>query len=264
MSRRFPWYWSRSLLDQEILDLLALLGQRGHPARLLAAAGPGFLGIGRVAVFRRDLAQLAALFRRLARRCRRLRGAAAEQLGDGVTLGLGQLAQLAAHGGDGLALLERGLEGLGLGDQRLQFFGRKAVQIDCHQNLRLILRGEALVWPFRDDNRKRGIIQNAGFAFPIPLKGRASRRGGYCRRASSVPRSRFSDSSAARARYSNVPASRPRPDTPRGVGCRTVRCRRTSGRGAGRGRRARFRCRRRTVRGTALRRRRPRYRRAWD
>src|SRR3546814_20704843 len=76
MSRRFPWYWSRSLLDQEILDLLALLGQRGHPARLLAAAGPGFLGIGRVAVFRRDLAQLAALFRRLARPFPRLRGPA--------------------------------------------------------------------------------------------------------------------------------------------------------------------------------------------
>src|SRR3546814_16373427 len=82
MSRRFPWYWSRSLLDQEILDLLALLGQRGHPARLLAAAGPGFLGIGRVAVFRRDLAQLAALFRRLARRCRRLLGAVAEPPGE--------------------------------------------------------------------------------------------------------------------------------------------------------------------------------------
>src|SRR3546814_19111567 len=72
MSRRFPWYWSRSLLDQEILDLLALLGQRGHPERLLAAAGPGFLGIGRVAVFRRALAQLAALFSRLSRPCLRL------------------------------------------------------------------------------------------------------------------------------------------------------------------------------------------------
>src|SRR3546814_2648327 len=69
--------------------------------------------LGRGALLRRDLAQLAALFRLLARRCRRLRGAAAEQLGDGVTLGLGQLAQLAAHRGDGLALLERGLAGLG-------------------------------------------------------------------------------------------------------------------------------------------------------
>src|SRR3546814_16302686 len=142
MSRRFPWYWSRSLLDPEVLDLLALRRQRGAPARRLAAAGPGFLGIGRVAVFRRDLAQLAALFRRLARRCRRLRGAAAEQLGDGVTLGLGQLAQLAAHRGDGRAPLERGLEGLGLGAQRITFFGRKAVQTDFHQNLLLIFRGE--------------------------------------------------------------------------------------------------------------------------
>src|SRR3546814_21180881 len=99
MSRRFPWYWSRSPLDQETLDLLALLGQRGHPARLLAAAGPGFLGIGRVAVFRRDLAQLAALFRRLVRRCRRLRGAAAQQLADGVPIDLAHPAHPAAHHG---------------------------------------------------------------------------------------------------------------------------------------------------------------------
>src|SRR5690606_37007467 len=45
-----------SLLDQEVLDLLALGGIRGQPARLLAAAGPGFLRVGRVAVLRRHLA----------------------------------------------------------------------------------------------------------------------------------------------------------------------------------------------------------------
>src|SRR5690606_39090754 len=45
-----------ALLDQEILELLALGGVRGEPARLLAAAGPGFLRVGRVTVLRRDLA----------------------------------------------------------------------------------------------------------------------------------------------------------------------------------------------------------------
>src|SRR3546814_1994875 len=79
-----------------------------------------------------------------------------------VTLGLGQLARLAAHRGDGRALLERSLAGLGFGDQRIQLFGRQAVQIDCHQYLRIISRGgEAIPWQFRDDNRKRGVIPNA-------------------------------------------------------------------------------------------------------
>src|SRR3546814_5352941 len=79
-------------------------------------------------------------------------------------------------------------------------FGRQAVQIDCHQYLRIISRGgEATPWQFRDDNRKRGVIPNAetscGFEnvvwitsfevnhaarrphlaglFPLPFKGRA-------------------------------------------------------------------------------------------
>src|SRR3546814_18703536 len=53
MSRRFPWYWSRSLLDHDILDLLALLRQRRHPPRPLAAPRPGLPGIPRAAVFPR-------------------------------------------------------------------------------------------------------------------------------------------------------------------------------------------------------------------
>src|SRR3546814_8008073 len=39
---------------------------------------------------------------------------------------------------------------------------RQAVQIDCHQYLRIISRGgEAIPWQFRDDNLKRGVIPNA-------------------------------------------------------------------------------------------------------
>src|SRR3546814_16553777 len=48
MSRRFPWYWSRSLLDKDILALLSLLRQPGPPPALSSAAGPAFLGIARV------------------------------------------------------------------------------------------------------------------------------------------------------------------------------------------------------------------------
>src|SRR5690349_5567042 len=40
--------------DQEILEPLARARLRCEPSRLLAAAGPGFRRIGRVAVLRRD------------------------------------------------------------------------------------------------------------------------------------------------------------------------------------------------------------------
>src|SRR6478735_6896469 len=49
-----------SSLDQELVELASLAGFRRQPARLLAAAGPGFLRVGRIAVLRRDLAELAA------------------------------------------------------------------------------------------------------------------------------------------------------------------------------------------------------------
>src|SRR5688500_16045656 len=49
------------LPDQEFFQRATLAGLLREPFRLLATAGPGFGGIGRVAVFRRDLAQLAAL-----------------------------------------------------------------------------------------------------------------------------------------------------------------------------------------------------------
>src|SRR5690606_6702117 len=45
--------------NQELAQVAALGGIGRQPARLLATAGPGFLRVFRVAVLRRDLAQLA-------------------------------------------------------------------------------------------------------------------------------------------------------------------------------------------------------------
>src|SRR3546814_17047188 len=59
---------STHLLDEEFLGLPALPDQFGQPAGLQTAARPGLLGVGGVAVFRCDLTQLAALFRRSMRR----------------------------------------------------------------------------------------------------------------------------------------------------------------------------------------------------
>src|SRR3546814_5477051 len=58
---------STHLLDEEFLGLPALPDQFGQPAGLQTAARPGLLGVGGVAVFRCDLTQLAALFRRSTR-----------------------------------------------------------------------------------------------------------------------------------------------------------------------------------------------------
>src|SRR5690606_35172989 len=99
------------LPDQEILELLALGDLRGQPARLLAAAGPGFGGVGRIAVLRRHLAQLApgGLLRGLPAGCLRGAAAGAEQFLDGVTLGGGEIDDPLADRGDRLALPEHGL-----------------------------------------------------------------------------------------------------------------------------------------------------------
>src|SRR5699024_4516198 len=108
----------RLFLDQEILDLLALGDLCRQPARLLAAAGPGFGLVGRVAVLGRDLAKLAALpgrlFRHLAGGGLRA-GGAAEQFLDGVALGFGLGGDLGANRRDRLALLQGCLAALGLG-----------------------------------------------------------------------------------------------------------------------------------------------------
>src|SRR5690606_28178151 len=61
----------------------------------------------------------------------------AEQLLDGVTLGLGQLDQPAAHLGDGRALGQQRLALLGGGNQGVQLAGGKGVQVNGHQVLRL-------------------------------------------------------------------------------------------------------------------------------
>src|SRR5690606_19469144 len=121
--------------DQE-LGHIAALGDIGRqPARLLAAAGPGFLRVFRVAVLRRHLAQLAG-----AAAAGRGAGAAAargaEQLLDGVALGLGQFDQLAADLGDRGPLRQQGLALLGGGDQGTQFPGRQRTQINRHHILR--------------------------------------------------------------------------------------------------------------------------------
>src|SRR5690606_13678008 len=105
-------------------DGAAIAGIGGQPARLLAATGPGVVGVGRIPILRRDLAErLACLLGGAARRARS-RGSAtgAEQLGDGVTLVLGQLVELLAHLGNRLALVQRGLALLGLADERLELF----------------------------------------------------------------------------------------------------------------------------------------------
>src|SRR5690606_31090563 len=81
------------LLDQEILDLFALGGLRRQPARLPPAAGPGFGGVGRVAVFRGHLAQFASgrlpggLLRCGLAGGAGCAGAATEQLFDRIALG---------------------------------------------------------------------------------------------------------------------------------------------------------------------------------
>src|SRR5690606_6182367 len=83
------------LLDEEILDLLALGDLGRQPARLLAAAGPGFRRVGGVAIFRRHLAELApgGLLGRFLRRRRGPAdgGTAAEQFLDGIALGRGEI-----------------------------------------------------------------------------------------------------------------------------------------------------------------------------
>src|SRR3546814_2539763 len=80
------------------------------PAVLQTAARPGLLGVGGVAVFRCDLTQLAALFRRSTRRDDLAAlFPATEQLRQAVALLLDQCSDPLTHGSDGLALLQCGL-----------------------------------------------------------------------------------------------------------------------------------------------------------
>src|SRR3546814_2888524 len=73
--------------------------------------GPGVLGVGWVAVLRCDLAQLATLFRWDTRRGNLAAPfPATEQFRQAVALFLDQCRDALAHGGDGLALLQRGLD----------------------------------------------------------------------------------------------------------------------------------------------------------
>jgi len=114
---------------------LASTGQRGEPARLLAAAGPGFLGVGRVAVFRRHFAEFAACARTGLGALGRTTGGCAEQLLHRIAFGLDELGDLAAHRRDGRALGQLVLLLLGLGDQGAELLGGKVTQVNRHQFL---------------------------------------------------------------------------------------------------------------------------------
>src|SRR5690606_9975871 len=214
------------LFDQELFHLAPLGGQGGEPAGLAAAAGPGFLGVVRVAVLGRDLAQLAGLLGDAAGAARGGGAGGAEQLLDRLALGLGLLLQLATHLGDRLALGQGGLALLGLVDEGLELSRGQGVDIDRHMgsvgNNPATAAAPAMLmgcrrrskWERRDRGGK--CKTRPGFT-----PGGAAAR---CRvwpytpsRANTAARSRFSDSAALRWRYSNVPASRPRPDT-------TTRC----------------------------------------
>src|SRR3546814_16207174 len=113
--------WSSDVCSsdlEEFLGLPALLDQLGQPAWLQAAAGPGVLGVGWVAVLRCDLAQLATLFRWDTRRGNLAAPfPATEQFRQAVALFLAQCRDALANGGDGLALLQRGLALIDLGQQ---------------------------------------------------------------------------------------------------------------------------------------------------
>src|SRR3546814_13680957 len=99
---------STHLLDEEFLGLPALPDQFGQPAGLQTAARPGLLGVGGVAVFRCDLTQLAALFRRTTRRDDLAAlFPATEQLRQAEALLLDQSTAPLTPGSDGLALLHK-------------------------------------------------------------------------------------------------------------------------------------------------------------
>src|SRR5690606_6772995 len=120
------------LLDQEILELLALGELRRQPARMLAAAGPGFRRIGRVAVLRRHLSPGGGFPGRLLGRLGggpADRGTGTEQFLDGIALGRREIDDPLADRGDRLALLQDGLAALGLGDEGIELLGGKCGQI---------------------------------------------------------------------------------------------------------------------------------------
>src|SRR3546814_6666708 len=122
------------LVDEEFLGLPALLDQLGQPAWLQAAAGPGVLGVGWVAVLRCDLAQLATLFRWDTRHGNLPAPfPATEQFRKAVALFLDQCRDALAHGGDGLALIQRGLSLLDLGQQCIEFAAVKCGNIGRHR-----------------------------------------------------------------------------------------------------------------------------------
>src|SRR5690606_19328716 len=131
----------RRSLDQEFLELAALLGLRRQPARLLAAAGPGFLAAGRVAVLRRDLAQAAALgglaclaggAGRGGRGLLRAGGLDAVQVLEGPAGALQELGDGGLHLVGGLALGQHLLALVGTGDQLGELPGVQAVDVDGH------------------------------------------------------------------------------------------------------------------------------------
>src|SRR6185312_13580685 len=109
--------------DQQILFLLAGLQRLIEPARALAAAGPGLLGIRRVAVFRGHGAAAAALA-----------AGAAEDVVEAVTFGLDQGVDLFAQL-DHLFLAQFMLARLRLADQVIELIVVEILDIDGHRRL---------------------------------------------------------------------------------------------------------------------------------
>src|SRR5690606_21984347 len=236
--RARPQLPRRLLADEEVFELLALGQFRRQPLGRHAAAGPGLAGIVGVAVLGRNL---AALLRRLARRClfggllahaAAGRGGAAEQFLDAVALGLGQGAELPAHGRHRLALGQGLLASVGLGDQGLEFLGRKAVEFDAHGflgNADWFATNQPGNYPGNTDGNQPMAPGQTGAGRQVVLPTGIRRVfPGVCRLAQAVPgaapsrasraaRSSCSRPAARRSRYSKLPASRPRPET-------TTRC----------------------------------------
>src|SRR5690348_14463409 len=114
-------FWLR-LFDKQALFRFSGLQGIVEPARALAAAGPGHRRIGGIAIFRGNLAALAATA-----------AATTVQVGEGETLGLDQGVHLGANLG-GAFLAEIALAGVCLANQLIELIGVERFQINGHDD----------------------------------------------------------------------------------------------------------------------------------